>query len=288
MPAPRHALTLALLLALAAALTLPATARAARGEVAALQVALRAERLYAGPVDGVAGPGTTAAVRVLQARRGLAVDGVAGPRTRRALGLRGRPGYGRRTMTSGDRGWDVAALQFELATHGFPSGAIDGGFGARTAAAVQRFQRWAGLAADGAAGPGTRAALARPVPRSPLRFLHPVAAPLGDRFGPRGDRFHSGTDYVAPHGRRVGAAGRGCVRFAGWDAGGYGNLVVMEHRAGMTSWYAHLGSIAVRRGQCVPATWRIGTVGSTGRSYGPHLHFELRLRGAVVDPRTGL
>jgi peptidoglycan hydrolase-like protein with peptidoglycan-binding domain len=288
MTAPPRLRPLLLPLVVAVLLAVPAPAWSASGQVAALQVALRAERLDTGPVDGVAGPATAAGVRALQARRGLAVDGVAGARTRRALGRRGRPGYGARTMTSGDQGWDVAALQFELAAHGFPSGSVDGGFGARTAAALRRFQAWAGLAPDGAAGPGTRAALARPVPRSPLRFVPPVAARLGDRFGPRGDRLHSGVDYEAPQGLRVGAAGRGCVRFAGWDAGGYGNLVVIAHRAGMTSWYAHLDTIAVRPGQCVPATWRIGTVGATGRAFGPHLHFELRLRGAVIDPLTGL
>ena len=83
------------------------------------------------------------------------------------------------------------------------------------------------------------------------------------------------------------AAGRGCVSSAGWDAGGYGNLVVIEHRAGMTSWYAHLDTIAVRPGACVVAGTPVGTVGSTGHSTGPHLHFELRLRGAAVDPLSG-
>jgi murein DD-endopeptidase MepM/ murein hydrolase activator NlpD len=278
----------ALAAALACALLAPAPAHGARGDIAALQVALRAERLYDGAVDGVVGPGTVAGVRRLQARRGLVVDGVAGPRTRRALGRRGRPRYGARTMTRGDRGWDVAALQFELAAHGFPSGTIDGGFGDRTAAALRRFQRWADLAPDGAAGPATTAALRAPAPRSPLRFLAPVAAPVGDRFGPRGDRFHSGIDYTASAGARVGAAGRGCVRFAGWDGGGYGNLVVLAHRAGMTSWYAHLRTIAVVRGQCLPAGFPIGEVGATGRAIGPHLHFELRVRDAVVDPLGGL
>jgi murein DD-endopeptidase MepM/ murein hydrolase activator NlpD len=84
------------------------------------------------------------------------------------------------------------------------------------------------------------------------------------------------------------AAGRGCVVSAGWDPGGYGNLVVIAHRLGMTSWYAHLSSIDVRPGRCLVAGVRIGSVGSTGWSTGPHLHFELRLRGAAVDPLSGL
>ena len=108
-----------------------------------------------------------------------------------------------------------------------------------------------------------------------------------ERFGPRGDRFHTGIDYAAAAGTPVAAAGRGCVTFAGWDPGGYGNLVIVGHRLGMTSYYAHLSSIAVARGTCVVAGNRIGRVGSTGNSTGPHLHFELRLRGAAVAPRFG-
>src|SRR6476619_5565300 len=85
----------------------------ARGsaDVAALQVALRAQRLYAGSVDGVDGPGTAAAVRRLQRRSGLDADAIAGPMTRRALGRRGRPALGSRVVGPRDRGWDVAALQ---------------------------------------------------------------------------------------------------------------------------------------------------------------------------------
>jgi murein DD-endopeptidase MepM/ murein hydrolase activator NlpD len=83
----------------------------------------------------------------------------------------------------------------------------------------------------------------------------------------------------------VRAAGRGCVESTGRDPGGYGKLVVIGHRLGMTSWYAHLSSIGVRPGQCVVAGAPIGRAGSTGRSTGPHLHFELRLRGAAVAPR---
>jgi murein DD-endopeptidase MepM/ murein hydrolase activator NlpD len=265
----------------------PAGAAVSAG-VAALQSALRAEGLYDGDVDGAAGPLTRSAVRRLQARKGLVVDGVAGPRTRRALGRRGRPRLGSRPLRAGARGWDVAGLQFLLARHGFPSGPVDGGLGPRTGAALARFQGWAGLGVDGVAGPATLAALRRPPPRSPLRFAWPVQAPLSDGFGPRGARFHAGIDLAVPVGTPVAAAGYGCVQSAGWNPGGYGNLVVVGHRLGMTSWYAHLRRIAVRPGECLGAGARIGTAGATGRASGPHLHFELRLRGAAVSPLTGL
>jgi murein DD-endopeptidase MepM/ murein hydrolase activator NlpD len=271
--------------ALALLCTAPALARVS-ANTAALQVALRANGLYGGTVDGIAGPGTRAAVRALQARRGLAVDGVAGPRTRRALGRRGRPRLGSRPLAAPARGWDVAGLQFLLARHGFPSGPVDGGLGARTDAALRRFQAWAGLGADGVAGPATLAALRRSPPRSILTFAAPLGVTPTDRFGPRGAMFHTGQDYPAPLGTPVGAAGRGCVESVGW-IDGYGRVVVIRHRLGMTSWYAHLSRISVPRGRCVVAGDLIGRVGSTGRSTGPHLHLELRLRGAAVDPRTG-
>jgi murein DD-endopeptidase MepM/ murein hydrolase activator NlpD len=264
-----------------------APAQAGSG-AAALQVALHARGLYDGTIDGLAGPGTRAAVRRFQARRGLAVDGVAGPHTRRALGRRGRPSLGRRPIGRGDRGWDVAALQFLLETHGFPLGPVDGVLGPRGISALVRFQVWSRLAADGVAGPVTLGRLRRPPPRSILRFAWPIRAPIGDRFGPRGTGFHPGLDFPAPRGTPVSAAGRGCVSVAGWDAGGYGNLVVVAHRFGMTSWYAHLSSIAVRSGTCVVAGTRIGRVGATGFATGPHLHFELRVRGAAVNPLSGL
>jgi murein DD-endopeptidase MepM/ murein hydrolase activator NlpD len=266
----------------------PAVTMGARSSVAALQVALRSKGLYAATVDGVDGPLTRDAVRRFQGRRGLVVDGIAGPRTRGALGWRGRPRLGRRAIAAPARGWDVAALQFLLATHGFASGPFDGRLGARGDAALRRFQAWAGLAADGVAGPATLAALRRPPPRSALRFLAPVAGPLGDGFGPRGGAFHAGIDYTVGAGTPVGAAGRGCVSTIGWDPAGYGRFVVIAHRAGMTSLYAHLAAVTVRDGACVAASARIGTVGATGNATGPHLHFELRLRGAAVDPLTGL
>ena len=267
-----------------AALAAPA-ASAQRADVAALQVALRAHGLYAGTVDGLRGPLTTEGVRRFQARRGLVVDGIAGPRTRRALGRRGRPRLGSRVIAHGARGWDVAGLQFLLGRHGFPSGPVDGGLGPRSDGALRRFQTWAGLASDGLAGGATLARLRGPPPRSPFRFALPVTGPMGDRFGPRGNGFHTGIDFPVPAGTSVRAGARGCVSFAGWSAGGYGKLIVIEHRLGMTSWYAHLSAIGVRPGACVAAGTPIARVGSSGRSTGPHLHFETRLRGAAVAPR---
>jgi murein DD-endopeptidase MepM/ murein hydrolase activator NlpD len=263
-------------------------AEAGRPHVAALQVALRALHLLPGNVDGVAGPATVAAVRTFQRRTGLPVDGVAGPRTRAALGRRGRPAYGSRTMGPGDRGWDVAALQYALSAHGFPCGPLDGGFGAHAAAAVLRFQRFAGLPPAGVAGPATRAALRRPPPRAPLALRRPVAAPVGDRYGARGATWHPGIDFPAPSGTPVAAARAGRVLSAGFATDGYGRRVVLAHGQGERTLYAHLSRVLVRRGERVGVGAVIGRVGATGFATGPHLHFELIVRGAKIDPAPAM
>ncbi|MEA2248243.1 MAG: hypothetical protein QOH46_2772 [Solirubrobacteraceae bacterium] len=260
---------------------------ASNADIAALQVALRARGVYGATVDGVGGPATAAGVRRVQARRRLAVDGVAGPATRRALGWRGRPNLGSRPVVPGARGWDVAALQFLLARAGFPSGPFDGDGGPRFAAALRRYQSWAGLPADGVAGPATISRLGGAPARSPLRFQMPVSAPIGDGFGPRGGAFHTGVDFVASTRAPVVAAGRGCVTFAGYDDG-YGALVVIAHGLGVTTWYAHLSHRDVVPGQCVAPGARVGLVGATGHATGPHLHFEVRVRGAATNPRFAL
>ena len=95
-------------------------------------------------------------------------------------------------------------------------------------------------------------------------------------------------DFVTGRGTAVRAAGAGRVDFAGYTMGGYGNLVVIRHVSGVTSWYAHLSRIAVRRGEAVRAGALVGRVGATGDATGPHLHFEVRVRGAAVNPLTAL
>jgi peptidoglycan hydrolase-like protein with peptidoglycan-binding domain len=277
-----------LVAALAASVCSGSALGAGSSPVAALQVALSKRGLYAGTIDGVAGPTTAAAVRAFQRRARLPVDGIAGAHTRAALGRYGRHTLGTRPLRAGAFGWDVAELQFLLAWHGFPSAAFDGRLGAHTAAALRRFQRFAGLAPDGIAGTATVAALRGPPAHLPISLAWPLRARLGDRFGPRGRRFHAGVDLLASAGTPVGAVAPGRVAWAGYRPGGWGVLVTIAHGGGVRTMYAHLSSADVRLGQHVAAGARIGRVGTTGEATGPHLHFEVRLRGAAVDPLPAL
>jgi Peptidase family M23/Putative peptidoglycan binding domain len=262
----------------------PPAHAAGRPAVAALQVTLRHHHVYRGPVDGIAGEATTTAVMRFQRLHGLTPDGVAGPKTRRAFGRFAKHVLGSRTLAPGMTGWDVAELQFALAWHGFPNATIDGGFGRHLERALIKFQRWAHLIPDGVAGPGTFRALRAPLPRCPFALAWPLRAPIASPFGPRGTAFHPGIDLPAPLGTPVGAAAPGRVIFAALDWGGYGNLVEVAHGRGVVSMYAHLSAFSVRVGQFVSTGTRVGRVGSSGEATGPHLHFEVRVRGAAVDP----
>ena len=112
-------------------------------------------------------------------------------------------------------------------------------------------------------------------------------------FGVRRDPFtrrpamHAGIDFRTPRGTPIRAAGAGRVVMAG-RSGGYGNLVEIDHGNGITTRYAHLSSIAVQYGQVVNAGDHIGRAGSTGRSTGPHLHYETRIDDEPVDPNRFL
>jgi soluble lytic murein transglycosylase-like protein len=162
---------IAVAVGLALGATLSTGAEAARytnPQLPGLQVALRAHGLYAGPIDGIAGPETALAIKAFQREAGLTVDGIAGPQTRKALGPLGRPLLGARILKRGRVGWDVSVLQFLLVDKGCAVGGIDGRFGAGTERALRRFQRRSGLTVDGIAGEATFAALGVSNARVPL------------------------------------------------------------------------------------------------------------------------
>lgn len=107
-----------------------------------------------------------------------------------------------------------------------------------------------------------------------------------DPFTGRGAR-HSGIDFKGPYGSPIYAAAAGEVSFAGWKSG-YGKTVEITHANGLMTRYAHLSKISATVGQDVNAGATIGGLGSTGRSTGPHLHFEVRINNVAVDPRPFL
>jgi peptidoglycan hydrolase-like protein with peptidoglycan-binding domain len=256
--------------------------------LAAVQVALRAQHLYRSTVDGLPGKATTSALVALQHQKGLVPNGVPGPETMAALGRLAGPPLGTRELEPGTVGGDVVELQFLLAWHGFPNGTFDGVFGARTEAALLAFQRWARLPLVGMAGPRTVAALRARVPTCPLALAWPLRVLVGDRFGPRGAGFHPGIDLPAASGTPVHAAAVGRVTFAGPTAGGYGQLVVVKGAGHVATMYAHLSRILAYPGEAVTVGSLLGLVGATGEATGPHLHFEVRVRGAAVDPLPAL
>jgi len=162
----RARLVLASLFAVAALAVAPAAIASGRNaQTAGLQVALRAQGLYRGPIDAIAGPETVAAVRTFQRTHGLPATGLADARTRRALGPLGRPLFGARTLRRGAFGWDVAVLQFLLVRQGIAV-PINAYYDGPTAHGVKLLQRRLHLRHDGVVGPHTLTAIVRrnPVP----------------------------------------------------------------------------------------------------------------------------
>ena len=238
----RYSLCLMLLVAAA----FPAAARAGvHPQTAGLQVALRAYGLYAGPIDGIAGPATRRGVEQFQRRVGLRPDGVAGPATRRAFGPLGRPLFGRRTLNRGVFGWDVSVLQFLLARRGelVP---VSGYFDSRTEHALRHFQRARNLAVDGIAGRRTLAAFRH---RAPVA-VHPVlvsavsATPAAEVRGL--------LDYWAGHY----GVDRQLVRALAWMESGF-----------QTNLTSNAGAWGVM--QILPPTWRYVETVLLGRKV-PH------------------
>lgn len=109
-----------------------------------------------------------------------------------------------------------------------------------------------------------------------------VSSNMGSRWG----SFHKGMDIARPSNRAILAADNGTVVSAGWDNGGYGNKIVINHNNGYKTIYAHLSSISVRPGQTVTRGSKIGVMGTTGNSTGVHLHIEVYKNGSLINPAS--
>jgi len=128
-----------------------------------------------------------------------------------------------------------------------------------------------------------------PKPVSDSRWSWPMkAGVISSEFGQRTSKPHEGMDIAADPGEPIYAASSGTVIYSGNGMSGYGNALIVRHVDSTTTLYAHATTLDVDRGASVSRGTRIATVGSTGRSTGPHLHFEVRVGETPVDPRTVL
>tara|TARA_R100000655_G_scaffold24611_2_gene49963 strand:- start:2543 stop:3871 length:1329 start_codon:yes stop_codon:yes gene_type:complete len=120
---------------------------------------------------------------------------------------------------------------------------------------------------------------------NPLKSSFRFSSPFGYRRDPktRGRRMHSGTDFAAGMGTPIHSTAEGVVTHAGWSSG-YGRLVKIQHEFGVETRYAHMSKLRVKVGQRVSRGQRIGDMGTSGRSTGVHLHYEVRVGGKAVNP----
>jgi murein DD-endopeptidase MepM/ murein hydrolase activator NlpD len=134
----------------------------------------------------------------------------------------------------------------------------------------------------------TRTLSAVPV-RKPIFGEIDMSSPFGMRMDPfvKGPAIHTGIDMRGDTGDPVRATAAGTIEVAGWT-GGYGKMVEIDHGNGFSTRYGHLSEIEVKTGQTVRIGQVIGKIGSTGRSTGPHLHYETRVDGDAVDPQKFL
>jgi hypothetical protein len=249
--------------------------------VAGLQTALAVKGFYRGPIDGLRGPLTTAALRALQRQFRLPSSNLIDRRTRAVLGPLGRPRYRTRVLQQRMVGLDVAALQFELRYHGFPT-PENGSFDDRTLLALKRFQRFVGNPADGVAGNTTYEALSKPPPLAPkLRTPLPLIQ--------RAIRVGDAVELVCPYASAIAASIGGTVVFAGDRPRGYGYTVITRDAKGLVLLYAHLARIDVHDRQQLLAGAMIGLAGWTGKKRPEtSLRLELRLRDAQLNTYTAL
>lgn len=219
-------------------------------------------------------------------------------------------------LRPGATGASVASLQRALRKRGIRV-KVSGTYDARTRAGVRTLQRRIGSRATGIAdaallkrlGVTVRAVAGTPTPggeRDPdgsfdeypvpepndatpsaAGFIWPANGVVSSPYGPRWGRMHEGIDIAAPAGRPIRAAKAGMITTAAPE-GAYGNLVVIDHGNGETTRYGHMSAFGVTKGQVVTIGQVIGQIGSTGRSTGNHLHFEIRINGVAMDPRPYL
>ncbi|TXK29469.1 peptidoglycan DD-metalloendopeptidase family protein [Pontibacter qinzhouensis] len=122
-------------------------------------------------------------------------------------------------------------------------------------------------------------------PRTKRDYRMPLEkTPVTSHFGHRGSRWHYGTDIDLNTGDSIFAAFDGVVRINKWDGGGYGNYIVVRHYNGLETLYGHMSKAIAETGTFVKAGELLGLGGSTGRSTGPHLHYEVRYQGNPIDP----
>jgi len=118
--------------------------------------------------------------------------------------------------------------------------------------------------------------------------VKPVTGHITSRFGSYESirtHAHKGIDIAAPNGTPIYAAAEGTITYAEYNTGGYGNLIIIDHGNGVKTYYGHCSKLYVKEGGKVTAGDKIAAVGSTGRSTGNHLHFEIRLNGEQVNPQ---
>nr|WP_120191318.1 peptidoglycan-binding protein [Sinobaca qinghaiensis] len=297
-------------------------------DVSELQRWLSSKGFQAGAADGIFGAQTGNALKSYQRSAGLGADGIAGPQTFSKMKVSASGSSSSnvtkapaasagsstlyRVLRQGSRGNDVKTLQQSLNSKGFNSGTADGVFGARTTSAVRSFQSAAKLSVDGVAGARTFNALkgnikasssgngtqvsgtTAPAPAS-SGFIVPASGRISSEFGSRNGSSHHGIDVAQGNRSNVSiaASASGTVTSARFMTG-YGNTVIVSHTIGgrhFNTLYAHLKSFNVSPGQSVRQGQTIGIMGSTGRSSGPHLHFEIHegswnvSKSNVVNPR---
>jgi murein DD-endopeptidase MepM/ murein hydrolase activator NlpD len=310
----RHALLASL--ALLAVLAAPAEARlgdralargSTGGDVRTLQRALTALQFRAEPADGIFGAKTLRAVRRWERARRRASDGrvsrAEGRRIRREfVGARSQPVDPTSSLAVGPgaTGEHVAQVQRDLAALGFDVVA-DGVFGDGTAAVIAEYQGAFFARATGTLGAAGVERLRRRVETVPAgEHVFPIAGEWAfsgksGRYGDqRGTHIHAGQDLAADAGTPLVAVTNGTVSVRAYQASGAGNYLVLQGDDGRDYVYMHLRKPATPKpGTRVATGQRIGEVGSTGRSTGPHLHFETWTAhwydgGKSIDPLPAL